>query len=277
MPPLETTIDPITKAKTTAVNGSLIEARGISKHFGDLHVLDNIDFALSPSEVVCVIGPSGSGKSTLLRCLAFLEPYDDGNVYIHGQLLGYEQRGGMRIRASEKAIDRVRAPLGMVFQHFHLWPHRTALQNVTEALRLVQGLSRREADREGMAMLKRVGLFDRAHHYPASLSGGQKQRVAIARALAMKPEVMLFDEPTSALDPELVGEVLAVMKQLASDGMTMAIVTHEMGFAANVADRVVFMDEGRIVESGKPETLFRRPASERLSQFLNTWRERALT
>lgn len=256
---------------------SLITAHGLGKRFSDLQVLEDIDFDLSPSEVVCVIGPSGSGKSTLLRCLAFLEPYDDGSVYIHGELLGYEQRGGMRVRASEKTIDRVRSPIGTVFQHFHLWPHRTALQNVTEALRLVQGLSRKHADQQGLAMLERVGLSDRAHHYPENLSGGQKQRVAIARALAMKPEVMLFDEPTSALDPELVGEVLEVMKQLASDGMTMVIVTHEMGFAAHVADRVIFMDQGRIVESGKPGTLFRHPRSERLAQFLNTWRERTLT
>ncbi|WP_422717916.1 amino acid ABC transporter ATP-binding protein [Franzmannia pantelleriensis] len=252
----------------------IVEARGIGKSFGELEVLSDIDFRLEPSEVVCVIGPSGSGKSTLLRCLAFLEPYDHGSVYIDGQLLGYEERGGMRVRARESRVDAVRAPVGMVFQHFHLWPHRTALENVTEALRLVNGLSRRDAEAEGMAMLERVGLAERAGHFPESLSGGQKQRVAIARALAMQPRVMFFDEPTSALDPELVGEVLDVMKQLAHDGMTMAIVTHEMGFAAKVADRVVFMDQGRIIESGPPETLFRTPRSERLQQFLNTWRER---
>jgi polar amino acid transport system ATP-binding protein len=229
-------------------------------------VLTTIDFRLASSEVVCVIGPSGSGKSTLLRCLAFLEPYDHGSVYIDGQLLGYEDRGGKRVRTSEKRVDQVRASVGMVFQHFNLWPHRTALENVTEALRLVNGLSRRDADVEGMAMLEQVGLADRAGHFPESLSGGQKQRVAIARALAMKPRVMFFDEPTSALDP--------VMKKLAADGMTMVIVTHEMGFAAKVADRVIFMDQGRVVESGPPTTLFRQPKSERLQQFLNTWRER---
>ncbi|WP_290796349.1 amino acid ABC transporter ATP-binding protein [Halomonas sp.] len=271
------TADAITTPATDSrpIRGEpIVEARGISKSFGALEVLSDIDFRLSNSEVVCVIGPSGSGKSTLLRCLAFLEPYDHGSVYIDGQLLGYEERGGMRVRARESRVDAVRAPVGMVFQHFHLWPHRTALENVTEALRLVNGLSRRQAEAEGMAMLERVGLAERAGHFPESLSGGQKQRVAIARALAMQPRVMFFDEPTSALDPELVGEVLDVMKRLAQDGMTMAIVTHEMGFAAKVADRVVFMDQGRIVESGAPETLFRHPKSDRLQQFLNTWRER---
>jgi len=253
---------------------AMVEAQGISKQFGNLEVLTTIDFRLDSSEVVCVIGPSGSGKSTLLRCLAFLEPYDHGSVYIDGQLLGYEDRGGKRVRTSEKRVDQVRASVGMVFQHFNLWPHRTALENVTEALRLVNGLSRRDADVEGTAMLEQVGLADHAGHFPESLSGGQKQRVAIARALAMKPKVMLFDEPTSALDPELVGEVLDVVKKLAADGMTMVIVTHEMGFAAKVADRVIFMDQGRVVESGPPNTLFRQPKSERLQQFLNTWRER---
>lgn len=271
---------PTVESRPTQVAASetrwIVEARGINKRFGDTHVLIDINFQVLESEVVCVIGPSGSGKSTLLRCLAFLEPYDDGSVYIDGNLLGYEERGSMRARAREKAVDRVRAPVGMVFQHFHLWPHLTALQNVTEALRLVNKLSRREADIQGMAMLERVGLTERAHYYPDSLSGGQKQRVAIARALAMKPQVMFFDEPTSALDPELVGEVLEVMKQLAAEGMTMVIVTHEMGFAAHVADRVVFMDQGRIVETGKPANLFKQPQSKRLEQFLDTWRERNL-
>ena len=260
----------------SSVEGAVVSAKGLGKTFGDTEVLKDIDFSVAASEVVCVIGPSGSGKSTLLRCLAFLEAYDAGSVHIGGQLLGYKDQGGMRVRASERAIDRVRAPIGMVFQHFHLWPHRTALENVTEALRLVAGLSRREAEKQGMDMLERVGLVDRADHYPEQLSGGQKQRVAIARALAMKPQVMYFDEPTSALDPELVGEVLEVMKQLAREGMTMVIVTHEMGFAAHVADRVVFMDVGKIVESGKPEEVFRNPSSPRLQQFLNTWRERSI-
>lgn len=273
MPTADAITTPVTDSRLTR-GEPIVEARGISKSFGTLEVLSDIDFRLGNSEVVCVIGPSGSGKSTLLRCLAFLEPYDHGSVYIDGQLLGYEERGGMRVRARESRVDAVRAPVGMVFQHFHLWPHRTALENVTEALRLVNGLSRLRAEAEGMMMLERVGLAERAGYFPESLSGGQKQRVAIARALAMKPRVMFFDEPTSALDPELVGEVLDVMKRLAQDGMTMAIVTHEMGFAAKVADRVVFMDQGRIVESGSPETLFRHPESDRLQQFLNTWRER---
>ncbi|QIT57152.1 amino acid ABC transporter ATP-binding protein [Aquisalimonas sp. 2447] len=254
----------------------MVEATGLSKAFGDTHVLTDIDFQVAESEVVCVIGPSGSGKSTLLRCLAFLEPYDHGDVRINGELLGYVDGGGKRVRASSRAVDRVRRPVGMVFQHFHLWPHLTALGNVTEAPRQVSGLSRKQAQKEGLAMLERVGLSAQANQYPEQLSGGQKQRVAIARALAMKPQVMFFDEPTSALDPELVGEVLEVMKQLANEGMTMVIVTHEMGFAAHVADRVVFMDAGHIVESGEPKSLFQQPQSPRLQQFLTTWRERSI-
>ena len=255
---------------------AIVSAFGLGKSFGDLEVLKDIDFSVRKSEVVCVIGPSGSGKSTLLRCLAFLEAYDTGSVHIKGKLLGYIDQNSKRVRASERSLNAVRRPIGMVFQHFNLWPHRTALENVTEAPRLVAGLSSAEAREEGMAMLERVGLADRADHYPEHLSGGQKQRVAIARALAMKPEVMYFDEPTSALDPELVGEVLSVMKQLAAEGMTMVIVTHEMGFAAKVADRVVFMDQGQIVETGNPDTLFTQPQSPRLQQFLNTWRDRSI-
>lgn len=254
----------------------VVAAKGIGKSFGNTVVLDDVDLHVAPSEVICVIGPSGSGKSTLLRCLAFLEPYDHGNVTIKGRLLGYEDRGGQRIQAANRTLDAVRRPLGMVFQHFHLWPHLTALANVTEAPRQVKGLSRAAARNAGMAMLQRVGLAEQAEQYPEQLSGGQKQRVAIARALAMEPEVMLFDEPTSALDPELVGEVLDVMKQLAGEGMTMVIVTHEMGFAANVADRVLFMDAGRVVETGPPSQVFRAPESHRLQQFLATWRERSI-
>lgn len=269
-------IEPFATAMTTDASQVMVSAFGLGKSFGELEVLKDIDFSVRKSEVVCVIGPSGSGKSTLLRCLAFLETYDAGSVRIKGQLLGYLDRQGKRMLASERALNDVRRPIGMVFQHFNLWPHRTALENVTEAPRLVLGLSRSQAQDEGMAMLDRVGLADRADHYPEQLSGGQKQRVAIARALAMKPEVMYFDEPTSALDPELVGEVLTVMKQLAADGMTMIIVTHEMGFAAKVADRVVFMDQGQIVETGDPATLFTQPQSPRLQQFLNTWRDRSI-
>lgn len=255
---------------------AIVEATGLGKAFGKTEVLQDIDFRVVESEVVCVIGPSGSGKSTLLRCLAFLEPYDHGDVRINGELLGYVDSGGKRLRASNRSIDKVRRPVGMVFQHFHLWPHLTALANITEAPRLVGGLSREEAEHEGLAMLEQVGLSAQADQYPDQLSGGQKQRVAIARALAMKPQAMFFDEPTSALDPELVGEVLEVMKQLASAGMTMVIVTHEMGFAAHVADRVVFMDAGRIVEAGEPKSLFQNPQSARLQQFLTTWRERSI-
>lgn len=261
---------------TPPVPADVVEAQGLLKAFGETKVLTDIDFRVAQSEVVCIIGPSGSGKSTLLRCLAFLEPYDHGQVRINGELLGYSLSDGKRVRTSDKAVDRVRRPVGMVFQHFHLWPHFTALENVTEAPRRVSGLSRAHADERGLDLLERVGLSNQAHQYPSSLSGGQKQRVAIARALAMQPEVMFFDEPTSALDPELVGEVLEVMKQVAHDGMTMAIVTHEMGFAAHVADRVVFMDQGRIVESGTPRDLFQNPQSTRLQQFLTTWRERSI-
>jgi polar amino acid transport system ATP-binding protein len=254
----------------------MIEVRNLGKRFGAVQVLTGIDLDIRPSEVVCIIGPSGSGKSTLLRSIAFLERYDEGTVRIRGELLGYRDVGGKRVDASAKEIDRVRSSIGMVFQLFHLWPHMTALSNVTEALKVVKRMPRKEAKARGREVLGKVGLADRADAYPAELSGGQKQRVAIARALAMQPTIMLFDEPTSALDPELVGEVLNVMKQLAAEGMTMAIVTHEMGFAAHVADRVVFMDQGRIVEEGPPDTLFSNPKSERLQQFLNTWRERSL-
>ena len=254
----------------------VVSVRGLSKSFGSAEVLQNIDLDVERSEVVCIIGPSGSGKSTLLRCIAFLEAYDTGSVRIDGALLGYKLTDRGRIRVGQREIDRVRRPLGMVFQHFHLWPHRTALGNVSEALRVVSRRSRRDAEADALAMLERVGLTAHANAFPYQLSGGQKQRVAIARAMAMKPRVLLFDEPTSALDPELVGEVLTVMKQLAGEGMTMLVVTHEMGFAAKVADSVAFMDQGAIVEQGAPDTLFKQPKSQRLRQFLETWRERSL-
>jgi polar amino acid transport system ATP-binding protein len=254
----------------------VIEVRRLVKRFGEAEVLRGIDLDVSASEVVCIIGPSGSGKSTLLRCIAFLEVYDEGDVRIEGRLLGYRERDGRRSLASEREIDEVRSSVGMVFQHFNLWPHMTALGNVTEALRMVKRMSRRDAEASGLEVLRRVGLETHAGHYPEQLSGGQKQRVAIARALAMRPRVMLFDEPTSALDPELVGEVLAVMRQLASEGMTMLIVSHEMGFAAHVAGMAVFMNDGRIVEQGPPAQLFAAPRSERLRAFLNTWRERSI-
>ena len=254
----------------------VVLVEGLHKRFGPAHVLKGIDLAVDRSQVVCVIGPSGSGKSTLLRCMAFLDRYDEGRVFIEGRLLGYREVDGKRVPDSDRNIDSVRGVIGMVFQHYNLWPHKTALGNVTEALRVVRKLDRREADAIGMEMLAKVGVDDKAQDYPAQLSGGQQQRTAIARALAMRPHVMYFDEPTSALDPELVGEVLEVMQELAGEGMTMVVVTHEMGFAAHVADEVVFMDEGEVVERGSPDEIFRRPRSERLREFLETWRSRAL-
>jgi polar amino acid transport system ATP-binding protein len=224
--------------------------------------------------VVCIIGPSGSGKSTLLRCLAALETYDEGEVRIEGELLGYGERNGRRVRASQGEINRVRRNIGMVFQQFNLWPHMTALENVMEALLRVRRLPRADAKRRANAMLDTVGLAHKGDAYPAKLSGGQQQRVAIARALAMEPHIMLFDEPTSALDPELVGEVLQVMKQLARDGMTMAVVTHEMGFAAQVADKVMFIDQGRIAVQGKPREVFHDAGEPRLRQFLQNYFDR---
>jgi polar amino acid transport system ATP-binding protein len=252
----------------------LIEVRRLGKQFGEVEVLRGVDLEIAKSEVVCIIGPSGSGKSTLLRCIAALETYDRGEVLIEGELLGYTERNGRRMRAPQGEINRVRRNVGMVFQQFNLWPHMSALGNVIEALQRVRGLSHGEAKRRGMAMLETVGLAHKADAYPAKLSGGQQQRVAIARALAMEPHIMLFDEPTSALDPELVGEVLQVMKQLARDGMTMVVVTHEMGFAAQVADKVVFIDQGRIAVQGSPQEVFHDAANPRLRQFLQNYFDR---
>ena len=252
----------------------LIRVKDLHKHYGEVEVLRGVDLDIGKSEVVCIIGPSGSGKSTLLRCLAFLEEYDGGDVLIEGELLGYATRNGKRVKAPQTQINRVRRNVGMVFQQFNLWPHMTAAGNVMEALQRVRGLGRDEARRVAMSMLDRVGLVARADAYPAKLSGGQQQRVAIARALAMEPHIMLFDEPTSALDPELVGEVLQVMKQLARDGMTMAVVTHEMGFAAQVADKVVFIDQGRIAVQGSPQDVFHEAQYSRLRQFLQNYFDR---
>ena len=254
----------------------VVLVEGLHKRFGATHVLKGIDLAVGKSQVVCVIGPSGSGKSTLLRCMAFLDRYDEGRVFIEDRLLGYREADGGLRPDSERNIDSVRSVIGMVFQHYNLWPHMTALGNVTEALRVVKKLGKREAEQIGMEMLAKVGLDDKAHDHPARLSGGQQQRTAIARALAIRPHVMFFDEPTSALDPELVGEVLQVMQELAGEGMTMVVVTHEMGFAAHVADRVVFMDGGEVIEQGSPDDIFKRPRSDRLREFLDTWRSRAI-
>ena len=247
----------------------------VRKRYGQHEVLQGIDMEVMPKEVVCLIGPSGSGKSTLLRCVNFLEVYDEGEILVEGALMGYEvQYNGTRRRASETRIRESRRDLGMVFQHFNLWPHMTVMENVTEALISVAGKSRAAAEKKGLECLERVGLAEKRNSYPAQLSGGQQQRVAIARALATEPRIMLFDEPTSALDPELVGDVLQVMRSLANDGMTMLIVTHEMGFAAEVADRVVFMEGGHVVEQGPPDRLFQSPESPRLAAFLKSWTHR---
>lgn len=252
----------------------IVDVQNMSKSFGSTRVLNNIDLQVNHSEVVCLIGPSGSGKSTLLRCIAFLEQYSDGNIYIEGEMLGYNDDTDIRKLSSTKELNHVRRNMGMVFQQFNLWPHMTALGNVTEALVRVKKLSRAAANEKGLAILAKVGLSERASHYPVQLSGGQQQRVAIARSLAMEPSVMLFDEPTSALDPELVGEVLQVMKDLANDGMTMIVVTHEMGFAAQVADSVVFLDHGKILVQGSPKEIFQGEKPPRLQQFLQNYMDR---
>ena len=241
-----------------------LNVAGVSKRFGSLQVLDNINLQVAPGETVCLLGPSGSGKSTLLRCINWLERPDSGRVLIDGQTIGVT--GGVVM--SDRALAAMRTRIGMVFQHFALWPHLTVLQNVMEAPLHVLRRPAQEVRTEAEALLQRVGLFDKQDAFPARLSGGQKQRVGIARALAMKPSLMLFDEPTSALDPELVGEVLAVMRDLAQEGMTMVIVTHEMAFARDVASRIVFMDRGSVVETGTPEAFFTSPSTERAQQFL---------
>lgn len=254
---------------------SLVQVHNLYKNFGSVEVLKNISLEVKHSEVTCIIGPSGSGKSTLLRSLAFLEEYDQGEVLIEGQLLGYvDKADGRRVKASRTMLNHARRHVGMVFQQFNLWPHMTALGNVKEALLRVKGMSRKEAQHKAEQMLTKVGLGDKFDSYPIKLSGGQQQRVAIARALAMEPKIMLFDEPTSALDPELVGEVLQVMKDLAREGMTMVVVTHEMGFAAQVADTVVFIDKGEIAVSGTPQEVFSQTSQPRLTQFLENYFER---
>lgn len=259
----------------TSQSQSLVQVHNLYKNFGSVEVLKNISLEVKHSEVTCIIGPSGSGKSTLLRSLAFLEEYDQGEVLIEGQLLGYvDKADGRRVKASRTMLNHARRHVGMVFQQFNLWPHMTALGNVKEALLRVKGMSRKEAQHKAEQMLTKVGLGDKFDSYPIKLSGGQQQRVAIARALAMEPKIMLFDEPTSALDPELVGEVLQVMKDLAREGMTMVVVTHEMGFAAQVADTVVFIDKGEIAVSGTPQEVFSQTSQPRLTQFLENYFER---
>jgi polar amino acid transport system ATP-binding protein len=250
-----------------------VAMRGVAKKFGALQVLRDIELTVARSEVVCLIGPSGSGKSTLLRCINFLEAYDAGEVRIEGNLIGYTDDATRRRMPGGK-LQEMRRGIGMVFQHFNLWPHMTALGNVAEALARVRKFPRAEADDRARKMLARVGLANKEKEYPARLSGGQQQRVAIARSLAMEPRLMLFDEPTSALDPELVGEVLSVMRDLAAEGMTMIVVTHEMGFAASVADRIAFLDRGRIVASGAPRAVLHESEEPRVRQFLQTYHER---
>ncbi len=238
------------------------------KRFGDLLVLNNVSMTVKRGQVVVIIGPSGSGKTTLLRCINHLEKIDSGRIYVDGQLVGYRLVKGRLVEAQEAEIAKMRAQIGFVFQRFNLFAHMTALENVIEAPIHVLGMPRGEAVAQAMELLRKVGLEEKAHVYPHKLSGGQQQRVAIARALAMRPKLMLFDEATSALDPELVGEVLKVMRQLAEEGMTMVVVTHEMGFARDVADHVIFMDHGVIVEEGPPEQIFDDPQSERTRNFL---------
>jgi polar amino acid transport system ATP-binding protein len=246
----------------------IIVVKELHKFYGTHEVLRGLDMTVRTGEVVVVIGPSGSGKTTLLRCLNFLEDYQSGYIYVEGQLMGYRERNGRRQRLAEGDIARLRTEIGMVFQSFNLFPHMTALENVILAPKLVRKISKREAIERGRLLLEKVGLADKIDSYPAKLSGGQQQRVAIARALAMQPKIMLFDEVTSALDPELVGEVLNVMRRLAQDGMTMIVVSHEMLFAREVADRIIFMDEGLIVEENRPNEIFSAPRTDRLRAFL---------
>jgi polar amino acid transport system ATP-binding protein len=264
--------DDVSREEKVADNAApAVEITGLFKSFGDLRVLKGIDLEVAPGEVVVIVGPSGSGKSTLLNCINFLEPYEEGIIRVGGNSIGYkiDPETALRRQQREKELNAIRMQVGMVFQHFNLFPHMTALGNVSEAPIHVKGEPIEKARLRSRQLLSRVGLAAKENAYPAELSGGQKQRVAIARSLAMEPKVMLFDEVTSALDPELVGEVLGVMRDLARDGMTMLVVTHEMGFARDVADRVVFMDEGSIVEQDRPERFFTRPRTERAREFLS--------
>ncbi|WP_327125902.1 amino acid ABC transporter ATP-binding protein [Streptomyces sp. NBC_01727] len=248
---------------------AMVKAEGVHKSFGPIEVLKGIDLEVAPREVFCLIGPSGSGKSTFLRCINHLEKLNAGRLYVDGDLVGYRQNGNKlhELRDSEVALKR--RDIGMVFQRFNLFPHMTALENVMEAPVQVKGETRAVARERAGKLLDRVGLADKAGNYPSQLSGGQQQRVAIARALAMEPKLMLFDEPTSALDPELVGDVLDVMRGLAEDGMTMVVVTHEMGFAREVGDSLVFMDDGVVVEAGNPRDVLTNPQHDRTRTFLS--------
>ena len=250
-------------------DATIMRAEDVVKRFGRLEVLKGVSLEVHSGETVCIIGPSGSGKTTFIRCINHLEKIDSGLIEVNGHLIGYRKQNGELVEDSEKNIAKQRCEIGMVFQRFNLFPHKTALENVIEAPVCVRKLPKGQAIQEGEALLARVGLADKRDTYPGKLSGGQQQRVAIARALAMKPALMLFDEPTSALDPETIGEVLVAMEELAHAGMTMIVVTHEMGFAREAADSVVMMDEGSIIEEGTPEHFFVAPTHERTKQFLS--------
>ena len=251
-------------------NGPVLQAEDVVKRFGRLEVLKGVSLEVDPREVVCIIGPSGSGKTTFIRCINHLEKIDGGRIEVNGHLIGYRERNGKLVEDTEANIARQRAEIGMVFQRFNLFPHKTALGNVIEAPVHVRRVPKERAIAQGKALLERVGLGDKLDVYPGKLSGGQQQRVAIARALAMNPALMLFDEPTSALDPEVIGEVLDVMKNLAFElGTTMIVVTHEMGFAREVADRVVMMDDGAMIEEAPPKQFFDHPSHERTKRFLS--------
>jgi polar amino acid transport system ATP-binding protein len=252
------------------MSGLMVDARSVRKSFGSNEVLKGITLSVEQGQVLVLLGPSGSGKSTFLRCINHLETINGGRIYVDGDLMGYRQAGDVLHEMKPSAIAAQRRHIGMVFQRFNLFPHLTALENVIEAPIGVNNESPAAAKKRGMALLERVGLGDKFDHYPSQLSGGQQQRVAIARALAMEPKLMLFDEPTSALDPELVGDVLNVMRDLAKEGMTMIVVTHEMGFAREVADTVVFMDQGLVVEAGSPAQVLDNPQHERTKAFINS-------
>ncbi|HEY0293977.1 MAG TPA: amino acid ABC transporter ATP-binding protein [Bordetella sp.] len=255
-------------------DATIIKVTDLAKRFGAVEVLKGVSLALPRSQVTCIIGPSGSGKSTLLRCMAFLETYDSGRIEIEGRLLGYVENQGVRRPATPREVSDVRRNVGFVFQHFNLWPHMTALENVAKPLWLAGGFSKPDAKERATAALAKVGLADKLDSYPIQLSGGQQQRVAIARTLAKEPHIILFDEPTSALDPEIVGEVLQVMRELADDGMTMAVVTHEMGFAAHVANRIAFIDQGIIAMEGPPKEVLLNKDNPRLARFLKNFFDR---
>ena len=253
----------------TTTAETVVRADDVHKSFGRLEVLKGVSLEVRKRETICIIGPSGSGKTTFIRCINHLEKIDSGRIEVNGRLIGYREQNGKLVEDNERSIAKQRTQIGMVFQRFNLFPHKTALENVIEAPIHVLGTPRKKATAEAEILLERVGLGDKQDTYPGNLSGGQQQRVAIARALAMKPALMLYDEPTSALDPEVIGEVLTVMEELAHEGMTGIVVTHEMGFAKVAADRVVMMDDGRIIEQGTPEHFFEAPTEERTRQFLS--------